>query len=174
MIKAERVTSAQFLIKLGFRQRIVSQVTLLTTSQVRKLFDECAYRGVEVKKHSGPPPTAASIVRETGNSLEASFLMLCYTRTLDPDRYSNNVDVIEYIRAYDEYINLRNQNKHYFESIKPIDISDGFVLAESLRNPDSDTGASMLDCPHCSCKFYNPISQYRINTRCSWCNSVYC
>jgi hypothetical protein len=172
MIKAERITSAQFLIKLGFRQRIVSQATLLSTAQVRKLFDECEHQGIRVNKHSGPRPTAASIIRDHGSPIDASFLMLCYTRTLTPDRYLNNVDIIEYIRAYDEYITLREQNIHCFQSPAPIEISNGFVLAESLRNPDGDTGGILIDCPHCRCRFYNAINQATVVTRCAWCDSA--
>mgnify|MGYP000218122658 CR=1 FL=1 len=168
--KAERITSAQYMIKLGFRQRIVSQTTLLTSSQTRKLFDECERIGIAVNKHSGPKPSAAGIVRDRALIKEASLLMLCYTRCMTPESYQNSVDIIEFIRAYDEYITLRDRNIAFFINQSPIEISNGFVLAESLRNPDEETGGLLINCPSCTSKFYNATNQKLKRVECPWCD----
>ena len=171
--KAERITSAQYMIRLGFRQRIVSQATLLTTSQTRKLFDECERIGITVNKNSGPKPSAAGIVRDRASLKEASLLILCYTRCIRPELYENNVDIIEFIRAYDEYITIRDRNIYFFSDSEPLDISSGFVLAESLRNPDEDTGGTLVACPGCKSNFYNATNQKMKRVECPWCDHYF-
>lgn len=166
--KLERTQYATFLAKLGFRPRIVCQASLITASQCRKLFDDLASSGSEVSKRHGPSGTPCGILKTKKIVLEASVLMVAYIRNLTANYYENQVDILTYIRSYQDYLAIRRDMPSAFSG-DPIDISDGYILAESLRTPDNDYVGVMISCPNCESYFYSAVSQKLLRTECPFC-----
>lgn len=163
--------NARRLLLLGFRTKIVEDLTNLSASQTRTLKDEIARRSsFEIPVQHGPVKSVAWLVENGARFLHASLLMNIYCSK--HPLASKRVDIEALIQSYSTYIKEVSAIKARFpraSEMETLTMTNAHELAISLRTNDEDYSAEMRLCKSCYTNYYHVFEQERTLT-CPFCN----